>query len=265
MKTINLAESDINNLSKKNISGFNSESDIYVFNRSIIKVFSSDFVLANKKKIINSFDLNRRVITENLEEVVLPEFYLNIDKKFSGYGMPFIAGNSLKEILESSDVSFKDKKKYLVKLGEFLEKMKLVRNKGLELYINDLQSSNVICLPNGNIKIVDSDSFSIGKIPTIDAYYLNQPYFSRMYKLKKYNSSLETIKANDQSDLFCYIMIVLEFLSGKNLAFMKYENYNYWVKKLKDEKISDELVNIFLEVYSDELNENPYMLLKSMI
>ena len=246
MKTIELKK-DILCGSEKEIEELNTESNIYIYNKRIIKIFKKIYMLDIKEKIIDFLDENRIVLNENLEEILLPLFKVNIDKKFSGYGMKFLTGESLEKYLAREDISFENKKLVLIKIGEFLEKMKLLREKDSKfanLFVNDMHPGNIM-VENGNIKFLDVDSFSVSSDYSCPSYYLSLLTYSPMFHLEKYRKDVRKILPNEESDMYCYIMIVEEFLTGLNLRGKSYSSYLYYLKKFKELGMKSELIDSF--------------------
>lgn len=264
MKSINYSLEEIKKLKKKKITGLNTESSIYIDGNKILKVFEDEYDYQIKKDILRQIEYYKSLLEKELTELVLPKKYLNINNSFAGYIMRFYPGETLNTIIHSNKYSFEQKKEYLIKIGIFLEKMHEFReNSELKnIYINDLQAGNILVLPNGNIKILDTDSININNIGMKYAYYLNQSYESPMHNLSKYNSVYNSIIANEQSDLYCYIMIILETITGKNISFENKEMYKGYIDKINNELyLPDELINIFYNVYEEKENINPKELL----
>lgn len=275
MKAVKKSIKDVSLLGEKNISGLNSESSILYEGKYVIKCFKGVYDLDNKKIILDILDSKRVYITKYLPEIILPDFYLFIDGSFEGYGMRNYIGRTLEEILSDLDVPFLYKRNCLIKVGEFLEKMKIVRETVPELkdfYLNDLHEGNIIITYDGKVKITDVDSCKIDNSPNFRSLYLCQPYYSRMFKLSKYLKGVDSILANDESDLYCYIMIVLNFLiSDKDwqnfrarLRCAKYEKYLSYLEVLIDAGISSELLESLYNVYEEENNINPYRALSKV-
>lgn len=265
MKEIFLTDDIKDKMRSKTIDGFNSESLIYFYNRYIIKWFNESVNKLEKKELLLRFDGVRKQIQINLPEIVLPQALVYYDDLFAGYQMEFIYGKSLNNILEDESLSFEFKRNVLIELGKFLERMDNVRKNVLplrNLFINDLHGDNVMVMPDGQIKLLEVDSMKFNNSYNFAAYYLNQLYYSKMYKLRdKYDQGLESILANRESDLYCYIMIVLNFICGKSMHYLRYENYEFYLKEMVSLGLPKELYETFMGVYSDTVNENPYKLL----
>lgn len=268
MKEIYLTDDIKDKMRRKTIDGFNSESLVYFYNKYVIKWFNESVNKSEKKKLLLSFDSVRKEIQINLPEIVLPQALVYYEDLFVGYQMEFIYGKSLNNILEDEKLSFEFKRKVLVELGEILERLDTIRNNVLplrNLFINDLHGDNIIVMPDGQLKFLEVDSMKFNNSYNFAAYFLNQLYYSKMYKLRdKYDQGAESILANRESDLYCYIMIVLNFICGKNMHYLRYENYEFYLKEMVNLGLPKELYEIFMNIYSEESNQNPYKLLSKI-
>ncbi|MBQ8659783.1 MAG: hypothetical protein IJ475_02985 [Bacilli bacterium] len=276
MKKINFNTGDFNKLSLMKIDGLNSEAMIFEYGKFVIKYFKEYIDLCSKREILEQFISCRKDVVSDLPEIVMPEALFYLDEKFKGYVMEYVNGKTLKSILSDDGISFEKKRDCLVKIGEFLAKLDSVRDTNFRLrnlYLNDLHSNNIIVMPDGNLRIIEVDSMSLNGKGLFPAYYLEIPYGSRLFELKsKYNIQydnfllsegllFDSMVANRESDIYCYIMMIVEFLTGEVLFEKEYEDYKICMKKLLDKGLPKELFDIFMNIYSEEENENPFKLL----
>lgn len=276
MKTINVKEKDLNNLKFMNISGvcYNSEAYIYLYNKYVIKKYMNvnwwGFSLEDRKKVVEFLYNNRKIFKTKLPELVLPEFYFNVNHKFAGFGMLKIDGKPLIEMIRDAEVSFDDKKNALVKVGEYLEKLEQVRIKEKKLanfYMNDLHAGNVMVLNDGQIKFIDVDGIKVSNDLQTRALYLTQPFFSKMRKLPdKYIINEKTYQFNPsrETDLYCYNMMILEMFVGENISKLKYDYYMEYLDELYRKGIDIDLLTSFAKVYESGKNINPCHILKKV-
>jgi len=265
MKKLRLSKEQRDKIFIKNIEHIHSESEIGIYNKYVLKMYKPLVNRDSKRLVIDSLDKERKIITKELPEIVLPKFWL-YDEEFIGYGMDYVVGRSLEEVINDNEVDFKTKRDYLVKVGEVLEKMEILRRKVPQLrefYIYDLNLFNVICLASSEIRIIDIDGCSINGWGFGASYYLMQPYYSKMYNLSKYKVDGDSILPNYDSELYCYAMMLLKLLLGKNMHAERIENFEYYVKSLKG-KIPEELMETFLNLYTDQLIDNPCRLMKNV-
>lgn len=279
MEKVFFENEDVSKLSSMKVEGFNTESKIFRYEDYVLKYFNCEVNKYCKDRILTELDKCRKDIIEYLPEIVMPEFFFYFNEVFRGYLMKFIDGRTLNSILKDDSVSFDKKREYLIKLGEFLEKLDNVRNVNNELntlYLNDLHANNVIVTPDSGLRILEPDSMSFKGVDNFPSYYLEVPYGSKLLKLDNkykigYNSFLlsedieyEEMRPNRESDMYCYIMMVLEFICGKDIHMKGYDVYKSIIKDLRGKGLPVELYEIFMNIYSEESNQNPYRLLKKI-
>jgi hypothetical protein len=85
-----------------------------------------------------------------------------------------------------------------------------------------------------------------------------------MYSLDKYRSRPGVVLPNSESDLYCYVMMILKFLTGKNFTSDKEMSYYRSLDKMRSNGLPDELYEAFKRVYQEEPNINPYKELKKI-
>ena len=96
------------------------------------------------------------------------------------------------------------------------------------------------------------------------SFYLLQQYYSKMYSLDKYRSRPGVILPNSESDIYCYVMMILKFLTGKNFTSDKETVFNRSLDKMRSNGLPIELYEAFRRVYQEEPNINPYKELKKI-
>ena len=276
MERLYFNSEQLDKFSLMSVSGFNNEARIYRYEDYVLKYFNIEIDRYSKEMLLLEFDKNRQDIVLNLPEIVMPEFLFYFKNIFRGYLMQFIEGRTLKSVLRDDSVSFDKKRECLVKLGEFLEKLDNVRKNNSKLstlYLNDLHANNVMVTPEGGIRILETDSMRFNNVGNFSAYYLEVPYGSELLDLKNkydihYDSFLlsegieyEEMRANRESDMYCYIMMILEFICGEDIHEKSYVNYKNNINLLLKKGLPVELFEIFMNIYSEQENVNPYKLL----
>lgn len=276
MERLYFNSEQLDKISLMSVSGFNNEARIYRYEDYVLKYFNIEIDRYTKEMLLLEFDKNRQDIVLNLPEIVMPELLFYFKNIFRGYLMQFIEGKTLKSILIDDSVSFDKKRECLVKLGEFLEKLDNVRKNNSKLstlYLNDLHANNVMITPEGGIRILETDSMRFNNVGNFSAYYLEVPYGSELLDLKNkydihYDSFLlsegieyEEMRANRESDMYCYIMMILEFICGEDIHEKSYINYKNNINSLLKKGLPVELFEIFMNIYSEQENVNPYKLL----
>lgn len=279
----------IENIKEKNLKDLNLDKDIYnteakmykfsscsknIQTEKILKKLYIDngMYFGNKLNTINTLIDHSEEIQSFVPEIILPEKVAIIKNKMVGFTMPYIESIGLNQALKEYNFTTEEKIAYLKKIGEILEKIKLLNSYSSihNLSLNDLHEDNFIIEKNtGNLRVVDLDSCKIldnnpssGKILTEKTKVLSlapNKYISTTDDFgKQYLPSYET-------DIFCYYMIILNFLYSKRDVY-KMENYEYYeyLDYLKKIGISDEFYQNACSIITQKGNINPYELLDTI-
>lgn len=251
-------------LSKKNIS---CESILYVYNNNLlIKYYyeRNGLYSSNKKLTAYYLDCVRELLTKNF---CLPEDIVKVDNKFVGLLLPKINGYTLRDILDNPNIHFKKKLTLLAKVGEELNKMDSLReNKRLKnFYIGDLHSSNCMVDDKDEIVFIDLDSCRIGNNVTSPSLYLATSFFIKSMAEKYPNSPHNDLTNVDRNtDLLCYNMMILEFISGTKMIGESKKKFNQYILDIEKLDIEPKLINSFKRITSVLDNVNPYDSLMSL-
>ncbi|MGM9879325.1 MAG: hypothetical protein ACI31R_04800 [Bacilli bacterium] len=273
MKVKNISEKKLSFLDKLKLPSdiLNTESEIFIFeskdkwdkNEKVFKKLYIDEgeVFGNKLYIINE-EINKKEDID-IEELIIPEELISIKGKISGFTMPYIDNINLKTILGSCEFTVKEKISYLKQVGEILEKMKKVRlyKNVPNFYLNDLHSSNFILNKNTDrINVIDMDSARIGNSLSAPSKYLNKKSFiSEVPKYKKINNNIGGFyEADENTDLYCYTLMILEYLYGDGIDKLSIGDYYIYMEYLSSLGASKEILDKFSLIYSNKDNENPY-------
>ena len=237
----------------------------------LLKTFkdSSGLVYVNKVKTLESLLKHKEELA--IDELVYPEEMIKVGGEGIGYVMPYFeASFNLGTRLKNSSVTRSTKIAYLKAVGMLLRKIKELREStGIEFFINDLHENNFIVDKNGTVRLVDIDSVKIDDNLPFRSKYLGEygaiTNFSRKYKRTYYRNGLGKIEPNENTDLYCYIMMIVNFLSNSPLHLMGLQNYHNYLLHLKEIGVPIELIYLFERVYTNEDNVNPVDLLDELI
>lgn len=275
MDTINISKKIIKKAEELKLSSVES-SEGYVIRdpKDPQKAFKllhkkSGVNFSNKLYTINSLiDLSERI---DMPEMVFPECLLTVDDEVVGFSMLLIDGVTLADILFNSDIDIKVKVKYLKQIGSILEKMASVRkeNPKLNWYLNDLHERNfMVDLEKERLYAVDLDSCRIlGNHPFVSKYL---SLFSPLIDFpEKYHTDFQIscggdFVADENADLYCYAMLVIDFLYGARINYASKEEYFGYLEYLKSIGAPRELVDAWAKVYSNDNNVNFAPLLDSL-
>lgn len=275
---------------------FNTEAEIYDFRyKGQDKVFKrlyhqSGQVFANKLYTIEMLDNNKEFLPDNF---VCPDYLGTVGGIIEGFTLPKIYGVNLSTLLTDKKMDPSTCIFYLKKVGEILTQLKYIRKTTPlnDFYINDLHDSNFIAnLEKGQLTVIDLDSSKIGnnesspsrfltpvsllnnvvgkyKIDDEDITISEEERYEYKYREKyKINEdgSLGYVIADENTDIYCYIIMILNYLYGKNLNNVSIEEFYNYMNYLEHIGISRELIEAFCTIVSNKDNENPVNLLDSL-
>jgi len=304
MKTINLTRKRFESLDRYELPDyvFNTEGKLYVLPiksrwNTQIKLLKRLYqtngdTFGNKLLTINSLNDNREIIDME-DEIIFPEELAIVGGEIVGFTTPLWENTiNLLTALKSSDISNDSKINYLKQIGAILEKMKLRREytQIKDFFLNDLHESNFIVDPTTNkLRVVDVDSSKINGNQIFPSKYLSSKSFiSEIYKYQKngsqelkyyrygedkypegynrYPSSMHGAFIPDENtDLYCYMMVILNFLYEDNIQNFTIQEFYEYIEYLYHIGISAELISYFEKMVSGSPNENPYELLDELL
>lgn len=272
MKKYILLDKEFNG--KKIDLGFiSTESDIISININnklkIFKKFIYEDNIDNKVYTLNYLNKNSKYFDERF---IMPEYIAYYNDKVVGYIMDYVDGINFGTYLDDVGIPHQDKMKHLYEIGVLLEDLKDIR-KNLNLskfYIGDLQERNFILnKKTGKLNICDLDSCSIGN---------NKPSYSKFlccsYGIDSNRSKYPFINGmyvpNLNSDIYCYTIMILNYLYYGYVEDMNVSEYNEFLNRLDSLKsfgkrlYTHEFIDVISKIYSNDDNINPYLLLDSI-
>lgn len=246
------------------------ESDLYVKNGIMYKKMNLSYgQFDNKLNTINFLIDNKNII--NIEELVLPSGVAYLDRN-SGVLIikeKFINNINFRYVLTSSLYSFSEKIEYFKQIGLILDKMKDVRdNTSIKnFYLCDLYTDNFILNTDTNrINVIDMDSCKINGNNNCSSYYLfdnNVIDSVKKYK-KKELSWFAEYEINENTDILCYIIMLISFISGCDINKVDIKDFYNYMDYLVNVGLSNQLVSVLGRIYSNDDNINPYLLLDEL-
>lgn len=246
------------------------ESDLYVNDGYLYKKMNLGYSsFDNKVNTINYLLDNKDII--NIDELVLPIdiFYLNRDTGDIVIKEKFINNINFRYVLTSSLYSFDEKIEYFKQIGLILDKMKNVRDNTniKDFYLCDLYTDNFILNTDTNrINVIDMDSCKINGNNNCSSYYLfENNVIDSVKKYKKKELSWFTeYEINENTDILCYIIMLISFISGCDINKININEFNNYMDYLINFGLSNQLVSVLARIYSNDDNINPYLLLDEL-
>ena len=277
MQAISMSQNKYKQLTKMNLPKevFNTEAIIYDFRyKGEEKVFKKllnnmGVNLANKLYTLEMLDVNRKYLPENL---CIPDYLTIVGGVVEGFTMPKIEGINFSTTLNNKNITIEEKIYYLKKIGELLHQLEQIRKYTPfnDFYLNDIHESNFIVNPyKKTITAVDLDSSRVCSKANFASRYLTPLALLNnvkdKYKIIEDNSSsLGYVEADSNTDLYCYIIMILNYLYGKNINNLNLEDFYNYLTYLEEIGINKELIEIFKNIVSNKDNENPYDLLDTL-
>lgn len=269
---IKFSQSEVNAMATLNLGlSTNKESRILLFgslfSRKILKKFYIDNgpKFEDKIIVINNLIKNRDKFDSRF---ILPQELAFVDGRTVGYVMDFVESKNLETLLNSNSVSNFQKILLLKEVGLLLEQCKKLRQKYKELsqfYIGDLHEGNFIYnKKTDRLNIVDLDGCRLqSSNPCIVKYLDTSKEIKEL--TKKYPRINDSVYIpNENSDIYCYIMMILNYLYQGNVQELSKSEYLNYLDYIYNLGIKQSLVDIFSKVYQEGNNENPFYLLETI-
>ncbi len=200
---------------------------------------------------------------------VIPEFLVLLDNKDLYMAIDYINGNNLGDVLKDKNINIRDKKIYLSYIGNTLEEMRHMRENPLlsDFCLGDLHEDNFI-VSNKKLYTIDLDDAKIDSISPIASYLQVGSLFSYLhtdkYIIEDYNPYFVKYKVDYNTDMYCYIMVILNFLYGDNVNNMDIEEFYCYLDYLYKIGIDSSLLECFNSISSSDDNINPMNYIDSL-
>lgn len=241
--------------------------------KKIIKVIesrpNSPKYLGNKIYTIGSLIRNYDYLHEL--NIAMPEEGVIIENEPRGYSAQVIKGEELLFYLSNTDVPIDMKISSLKQVGKLLRDMALIRKKYPHLsdfYYNDIHERNFIVTNQGILYGIDVDSCRIqGNIPVQGLYSLSlieqtTPEISKYSRIQTKSPEESAIIPDENLDIYCYIRMIVNFISGKQLLNLTPKMLNDYLNYLASKGANLELLYAISSIYNDSKdNINPDYLL----
>lgn len=269
MKVISISKNNFKKLEPLKLSKqtFNTEGNIYEFNyRGQEKVLKKLFhqsgpIFANKLFTLEMLDTYKEYLPDNF---YIPDSLISVDHHIAGFTIPRIYGDNLTDVLASREITLKEKIYYLKKVGETLEQLKNIRRYSplKDIFINDLHESNfMINHNNKQLYVIDLDSCKISSNMAMPSKYLTPVSFivntPNKYQINEDENIPGYVTANENSDLYCYNMMILNFLYGTSFNTNTMQEFYNYINYLNYLGINKDLLNCFDRLASNNRNKNP--------
>lgn len=278
MKMINISKKKFESLSEVELSKqtLNTEGQMFYMKYKnkdkVLKRLYNDMgvVFANKLYTLEMLNFYKDNLPSNF---VIPDYLVSIDDKVIGFTLPKLSGINLCDLIKEKSITNKEKLYYYVKLGETLNQLKNIRKYSnlKEFFINDLHECNIMINPqNKELNIIDLDSSRINNNGAFCSRYLGPSFFIENKPHKYiYNDNAVVngpgyLFANENSDLYCYNIMILNYLYGDKITSMNIDEFYKYLEYLNKIGIERNLLDIFNELTTTADNKNPVNYLETL-
>ena len=278
MKMINISKKKFDSLTEVELSRetFNTEGQMfnikYKNKDKVLKRLYNDMgvTFANKLYTLEMLNFYKDNLPSNF---VIPDYLESKKDNIICFTLTKNKGINLCDIINEKSISNKEKLYYYIKIGETLNQLKNIRKYSnlKEIYINDLHECNIMINPqNKELNIVDLDSSRILNNGCFASRYLGTSFLVQD-KPHKYiyneNAKLNgpgTIFANENSDLYCYNIMILNYLYGDKVNNMNIDEFYNYLEYLNKIGIDKNLLDIFNILTTTADNKNPVNYLETI-
>lgn len=266
-KELKKLELDKSIISTEGTLFFVDDKDKWNKNQKLVKRFynTTGTTFSNKLYTINSLIDQKENI--NIDELVMPEKLVVSNSKVIGYTMDYIDGTNLGLLLKNPKLDREEAINYLKQIGIILEKISKLNEYGTvnNFYLNDVHEGNFVVNKEGIVRVVDMDSCRIDDNNPFIAKYLcpfsQVDLYPEKYIQKVGKSTNAHIMPDQNSDLYCYNIMILNYLYQDNITKLSIEELYEYLNYLISIGFPYELVDSFNKLFENTDNTNPYELL----
>lgn len=271
MEDIKLSKTEISSLEKLPINCTNSEGIFYFYDTEngkklikIIRDFYNRYTQIGLKNIKILKEYNE-ILSVAFPEFVLPEALVYIEEKLRGYIMQYITGITLSDYLKKSDIPLEKKLTILKDIGKILEKIFSFNKIPYNIILGDFHENNIIINNENKVKIIDLNGICLNPKDIPNCKYLNMAVNELRYKKTKYEVNiLGEVTPNKDTDIFCYGMMIMNFISQSEFGKLPYYKIKRYLNYLKTIGFPTEFINCIEKLYSSDKNVNPYPYIESI-
>ncbi len=220
-------------------------------------------VMASKMYTVSM--LNSSEQYKSIDKLILPEFAVAVDQKISGFASALEENHrNVGRYLNDDTISLQDKLPYLKQIGEIIQEVEQVDDNNFRMQFGDLNEYNFILSEDDKVKAVDLDSCYLGQGNPPISYYLKQDKDIYSLKEKYKTDSHGVIIPTDNTDLYCYSMMILSTLAKENIFQYNLNVYYAYLNHLKEVGVDIELIKQYHHLYVPIDNQNPKDLLSTI-
>ena len=256
---------------------FNTEALMLILKRNCLKgnikedrVFkyldAQDDDVVMSQKISTVMKLNSNNEYKNIENLVIPDIIVVVNNNIVGFAMPLIRNHkNIGAIINNDNIDTTVKLYYLKEIGNIIDKVHRTDEEHFKLNFGDLNEFNFILDKDNNVKVIDLDSSYTGDSKPVNcAYYLLKNKYLSMVNNKYKTAENGIIIPTDDTDLYCYNMMILNAIAGRSMFKEDIEVYYDYLNYLKNMGVDKDLIDSFSRIYVPVENSNPKDYLESI-
>lgn len=260
MNIYNITKKEFKSLNEFKHNAVSTEAQLFIFDKhnkwnketNIFKKFytTNGENFSNKLYTVNNlFDLKE---STNIPELVLPSSFISINHKIHGFSLPLIE-NSIPflEMQKDINIPLDIKINILKKYAAVLEKIHNYPN----FFISDIHEGNfLVNTLNTDISIIDLDSSKVGHNNPFPSKYLTTNKIIINLKNKYTINDNYLYDINKNTDIFCFIIMILNTISGININKLKIEEFYEYLAYLNSIGYDKEIIKQFGLIYTGDTN-----------
>lgn len=233
--TINIVQSDLDNLPHFATEQNHTESNLYLNNNLVFKIFKNRNDIALMKNKEKKIDFLK---TSNIEELILPKHKIYIDNLFVGY-----SSNHFTDSKTLNNIYYLPLNKKIQILTTVSQNLESIHENCIIL--GDLNADNIL-YNNNIIKFADLDSANIG-----DLHCDN-------YSQALNNQNIDPFKINTvESDIYLLNLLILKLVLYYDVENMPAYDKETFINDIKAYRLPIEVRNVFTHLY-DMVNGEEY-------
>lgn len=290
MKSINISKKAFDKLEELQLPNevLSSESKLYIYNfrgqqKLVKKLYKTNGeYFATKLYTVAMLDECKENLPDNF---VIPDYTLSIGHENVGFTVPKVNGITLSSLLIDVKIDPQEQVDYLKQIGGTIRQLESIRKyTGLKsIFLNDINESNFVVTPNNReLYVIDLDSVKIESNKIFPARYLSKRgLLSNVPEKYIRNEKAWATQEEDEydtkyrfaegfyipdanTDLYCYCIIILNYLYGGNINNMKLEEFYEYLNYLTYIGVNKELVECLRTIVNTRDNYNPADYLDSL-
>lgn len=241
-------------LTKENILLKNwNKNTLYHYEGKILKTYPH--FTNNLEYTLESIE-EERIHLEKFKNLLIPESFATKNHQKIGILLPQGYPDNIGTFLDKK-YSFETRISVLKNLGKLLHDLQTLRKEEhilTDFFIGDLHEKNVLFdMLTKEIQICDLDSCKIHNNQNSPIKHRSPIYLTEKY----YDENGKTI-ISQESDLYCYIVIIFRVLFSIDITYFTLNGYKKFFSLLKIEGMPTPFIKAFQRTYTKYPNTNPY-------